>query len=62
MLVISIVLLVVSLNAVGGFSGLEEKLSQIDPNMLKVVQDEAPDAQMSLSGVLGNFVFGVLFL
>ena len=57
MLVISIVLLVVSLNAVGGFSGLEEKLSQIDPNMLKVVQDEAPDAQMSLSGVLGNFVF-----
>lgn len=57
MLVISIVLLVVSLNAVGGFSGLEEKLSQIDPNMLKVVQDEALDAQMSLSGVLGNFVF-----
>ena len=57
MLVISIVLLVVSLNAVGGFSGLEEKLSQIDPNMLKVVQDEASDAQMSLSGVLGNFVF-----
>lgn len=57
MLVISIVLVILSLHAVGGFNGLEEKLAIIDPNMLKIVQEESKDAQMSLSGVFGNFVF-----
>lgn len=57
MLIISVILIVVSLNAVGGFNGLEEKLAQIDPAMLNVVQSESSDAQMSLSGVIGNFTF-----
>lgn len=57
MLIISIVLVVISLKAVGGFSGLDEKLALIDPAMLNIVQPEASDAQMSLSGVFGNFVF-----
>ena len=57
MLIISVVLVVLSLKAVGGFNGLETKLAQVDPNMLNIVQAESPDAQMSLSGVFGNFVF-----
>ena len=57
MLVISVVLVILSLKAVGGFSGLETKLAEIDPNMLNIVQAESSDAQMSLSGVFGNFVF-----
>ena len=57
MLVISVVLVIISLKAVGGFTGLEEKLALIDPNMLNIVQKESSDAQMSLSGVFGNFVF-----
>ncbi len=57
MLIISVVLVILSMRAVGGFGGLEEKLLEIDPQMLKIVQAETPDAQMSLSGVFGNFVF-----
>ena len=57
MLVISIILLAVSLNAVGGFTGLEEKLAAINPDMLRVVEADKPDAQMTLSGIIGNFVF-----
>ena len=57
MLIISVVLVILSLKAVGGFNGLETKLAQIDPNMLNIVQAESSDAQMSLSGVFGNFVF-----
>lgn len=57
MLIISIVLVVLSLKEVGGFSGLEAKLAAMDASMLNIVQPEAPDAQMSLSGVFGNFVF-----
>ena len=57
MLIISIALLVVSLQAVGGFSGLEDKLSAINPDMLRVVEADKPDAQMTLSGIVGNFVF-----
>ena len=57
MLIISITLLVVSLNAVGGFSGLEDKLAAINPDMLRVVEADKPDAQMTISGIIGNFVF-----
>ena len=58
MLVISIVLLAVSLQAVGGFTGLEEKLAAINPDMLRVVEpDSKPDAQMTVTGIIGNFVF-----
>lgn len=57
MLVISVVLVVLSLKAVGGFNGLEMKLAEINPDMLNIVQAEASDAQMSLSGVIGNFMF-----
>lgn len=54
MLIISITLLVVSLNAVGGFSGLEDKLAAINPDMLRVVEADKPDAQMTISGIIGN--------
>lgn len=57
MLIISVVLVVLSLKAVGGFTGLEDKLAAINPEMLNIVQAESSDAQMSLSGVFGNFVF-----
>jgi len=58
MLIISIALLVVSLQAVGGFSGLEDKLGAINPDMLRVVESsDKPDAQMTISGIIGNFVF-----
>lgn len=57
MLIISIALLVVSLQAVGGFSGLEDKLGAINPDMLRVVEADKPDAQMTISGIVGNFVF-----
>lgn len=58
MLIISIALLVVSLQAVGGFSGLEDKLAAINPDMLRVVEpSDKPDAQMTISGIIGNFVF-----
>lgn len=57
MLVISIVLVVLSLKEVGGFTGLEARLAEVDASMLNIVQPESSDAQMSLSGVFGNFVF-----
>ncbi len=58
MLIICMALLFVSLSAVGGFSGLEEKLAAIDPNMLLITEpSDKPDAQMTVSGIIGNFVF-----
>lgn len=57
MLIISVVLITISLKAVGGFKGLEQGLAEINPSMLDIVQRESSDAQMPLSGVLGNFVF-----
>lgn len=57
MLIISLVLLVISLNAVGGFNGLEERLAAINPEMLNVVENDKPDAQMTGIGIIGNFVF-----
>ncbi|MDY2685510.1 MAG: sodium/solute symporter [Selenomonadaceae bacterium] len=58
MLIISIALLIVSLQAVGGFSGLEDKLAAINPDMLRVVEpSDKADAQMTISGIIGNFVF-----
>ena len=63
MLVITIVLLYVSLKAVGGFDGLEAGLAAIDPSMLNVVQPSVKGAEMPLTGVIGNFAFwGVTFI
>lgn len=63
MLVITIVLLIVSLKAVGGFDGLEAGLAAIDPSMLNVVQPSVKGAEMPLTGVIGNFAFwGVTFI
>ena len=63
MLIITIVLLIVSLRAVGGFDGLEAGLAAIDTSMLDVVQPNTPGAEMPLTGVIGNFAFwGVTFI
>lgn len=57
MMVICVTLLIISLNAVGGFSGLEEKLAQIDPKMLNLTEEEGGAGGMTVSGIIGNFVF-----
>lgn len=63
MLIITIVLLVISLKAVGGFNGLETKLAELNSEMLYVVQPNTPGAEMPLTGVIGNFAFwGVTFI
>lgn len=57
MFFIAIVLVVVSLKAVGGFTGIENTLSVIDPDMLKIVQPRSPDVIMPIEGVIGVFAY-----
>lgn len=56
MLILAIVVLVLSLNRVGGFSGLEAGLQALNPALLTVV-DKGPDPIMNVGGIIGNFAF-----
>jgi len=57
MIMLVIVVLVVSINKVGGFNNLDAGLAAINPNMIRVVESDSPNAIMNLGGIIGNFAF-----
>src|SRR5699024_2494692 len=57
MFLIAVVLVIVSLRAVGGFTGIEIGLQSIDPSMLKVVETRGPDSLFPIEGIVGVFFY-----
>lgn len=60
MFICAIVLTFVSLKAVGGLSGIEEKLSVSNPDMLRVVEPRGPDAVFPIEGVIGSIAYWIV--
>lgn len=60
MFFIAIALVWLSLRVVGGFNGIEDKLMEIDPSMLNVVQERAPGAMFPVEGVVGVFAYWLI--
>lgn len=57
MFFIAVLLVIVALNAVGGFDGIEAKLNEIAPEMLRVIQPREVGAIFPIEGVIGIFVY-----
>lgn len=63
MFFIAIVLVIVALSAVGGFTGIEETLSVTNPGMLDIVQPRDPASVMPIEGVVGVFAYwAIMFI
>ena len=57
MFIIAVILVVVSLKAVGGFQGIEIGLQAIEPDMLRVVEPRGPGALFPVEGIIGVFFY-----
>ena len=63
MFIIAIVLVITALSAVGGFAGIETTLSNLNPEMLKVVQPRDPNSIFPIEGVVGVFSYwAIMFI